>query len=51
MFVSAASGIQNIVFERDTQNNAGYELLPVFSMQLVKIDIRSFSFFIAEHKL
>jgi hypothetical protein len=50
MFVSAANGIQNIICERDIQNNAGDELPPVLPMQIVKIDMRSFCFFIAEHK-
>jgi hypothetical protein len=40
MSVSAANGIQNIVCESDTPNNAGDELPPIFPMQLVKIYMR-----------
>jgi hypothetical protein len=50
MFLNAANRIQNIDCERDTQNNAGDELPPVLPMQLVKIDMLTFSVIIAEHK-
>jgi hypothetical protein len=49
MFGQAASGIHEIVAERDSEENASDDLPPVLSHQLVKIDIRDLSKIISEH--
>jgi hypothetical protein len=51
MFGQAANGIHEIVAERDSENNASYNLPPVLPHQPVKIDMCELSKILSEQNL
>ena len=50
LFVESASGIMAIISERDSSNERGTDLPPVFPHQLVHLDMRKFVSYVNGHR-